>query len=61
MKKRRWCSLTESKEEFEIDLNEYLDIDFIREIKQWSKIYTVKTPITEEKPDLTNRKRAEKR
>ncbi|MFX1572826.1 MAG: hypothetical protein ACFFB0_08755 [Promethearchaeota archaeon] len=42
-------------------MNEYLDIDFIREIKQWSKIYTVKTPITEEKPDLTNRKRAEKR
>ncbi len=42
-------------------MNEYLDVDFIREIRQWPKIYTTTTPITKDGTDLIEKKRAKKR
>ena len=42
-------------------MNEYLDIDFIREIRQWPKIYTKTTIITEDGTDFIEKKRTTKK
>jgi len=44
-----------------LDLNEYLDVDFIREIRQWPKILIKKPLVTESGTDLIEKKRAKKR